>query len=401
MSNSSRREFMAFRYPPMLPAAVTLLLSVAAAAAVPNPPAKICVDAVCAVGPTSASSSSQMKWHPGHYMGSAEVTRSFGNETASKRIEQSLVNAEGKISGWLGRYTWDILEPTQGKYDFSQIDTDIAALGPGKRMMISVGTGYIPSLHLPQYIVTDPTYGPSPVAGQYGYWTIFNGAGNQAATWRPAVMTRLIALYQALGARYDSNPRVEAIVDADETGMSLDSGSDYSASAFKAQYGALETALVAAWPMSNRVIEVNYVHDTIQDAADMVQTAYLNKVSMGGPDIFGYSFSNTQPNYIWGQGVFIGSSGTSPGTDYRGKMPILHEIQSPELTGGLGLYTAADIYQEADANLQVSHMVWTYVGGTGVGNWTGGSNSVLDTINANPVTHTACPALYGGRCNTQ
>jgi hypothetical protein len=341
-----------------------------------------------------------MKWHPGHYMGSAETTRSMGGETAAKRYEQSLVNGDKNVVGWLGRYLWDILEPTPNNYDFSQIDADLAALGPGKRLMIFVGTGYSPSLHLPKYVVNDPTYGPSPVAGQYGYWTIFSGSGNQAATWRPAVMKRLIALYRALGARYDSNPMVEAIVDGDETGMSLDRGSDFSASDYRTQYAALDAALAAAWPTTNRVIEVNYTAGGIQSSADMIQTAYVNKVAMGGPDIFGYSFSGPQPNYIWGQGVFIGTSGTSPGTDYRGRMPILHEIQMPELTGGLGLYTPADIYQQADGVLNVSHMIWTYVGGTASGNWSGGSNSVQAVIDSKPVTHTACPAVYAGACNT-
>jgi hypothetical protein len=332
---------------------------------------------------------------------SNEVDRSPSGETPSKRWEQSVVVAAGpKVLGWAGNYLWDVLEPTQGNYDFSHIDADIAALG-GKRIIIGISTGYSPSNHLPSYIVNSPAYGPSPNAGQYGYWTIYKGEGVIGAKWRAAVNNRWIALIQALGARYDGNPLVEAIIDRDETAWNLDAGSDFTLSGYRAQWDALGSAAVAALPSTNFVQQQNWVQSgSIQDSANFMQDAFARRVGFGGPDIFGYSSEHAQPNYIWSQGVRMGTAGTTPGTDYRGKMPMIHDIQSPELIGPWGPFTPKDIFDFADGDLQASHMLWNYLSGTGPGNWSGGANEVLAMINANPVSHTACPTAYTAGCKT-
>jgi len=382
-----------------------LWMSGVVAAAVPNAPPQLCVNNICSAAPTLtppvSATQTQVKWHPGHYMLSNEADRSADGQTASKRYEQGLVVAAGpNVVGWAGVYTWDILEPTKGNYDFSHIDADIAALS-GKRIIIGIVTGYSPSNHLPPYILNDASYGPSPNAGQYGFWTIYSGAGVIGAKWRSSVNSRWIALIKALGARYDSNPLVEAIVDHDETAWNLDGGSDYSIAGFRAQWDALGTAAAAALPTTNFVQQHNWVQGgSIQDSADFTQDAYTRRVAFGGPDIFGYSTAHSNPAYVWSQGAFMGGAGTTPGTDYRGKMAAIHDVQSPELTGGLGTYTPQDIFNFADGDLHVDHILWNYVGGTGPGNWNGGANSVLALINAHPVTHKGCPAAYTSGCRT-
>lgn len=379
-----------------------LLLAVVALAAVPNAPTQVCVNSVCTTV-AATTSAKAVKWHPGHYMLSNETDRSASGEIANKRNEQSLVVSAGaNVVGWAGNYTWDILEPTQGNYDFSHIDADIAALS-GKRIIIQIQSYYDPSNHIPSYILGNSAYGASPTAGQYGWWYGGGTGGTSiiAAKWRAAVMNRWIALVQALGAHYDGNPLVEAIVDADDTDWSLQPGSDYSVAGLRTQLDALGVAGVAALPTTNFTINQSFVEEgSAQDSANLLQDCYARRVAFGGPDILGSSFMSSNPTYYWGQGAYMGIEGTTPGTDYRGKMAAIHDIQSPELTGGLGLYTSQDIFNWANGNIHVDHMLWNYLGGTGNGNWTGGSNSVLAMINANSVTHTACPAAYTSGCNT-
>lgn len=336
---------------------------------------------------------------------SYEQDRSATGQIANKRIEQSTCASSGaNVKGWAGRYTWALLEPAQGSYDFSHIDADLAALGGScTRIIIQVASGGSASA-IPNYICTGSpsTYGPTNVSGcTAGAWTMYSGVDATSAIWRPAVMARWAALFAALGAHYDGNANVEAISVDDESVQSanLDPGSDYTLAAQQAQWSTLETTAVAAMPHTSFILQINFVQPNVQATANVLQTAYSNRVAFGGPDIYGYSYCGNSPatNCDWGGGVYSASAGTTPGTDYRGQMPGIHAIQGPDLAS----YTPADIFQEADSVYQVNHMLWNYISGTGMGNWTGGSNSVLGTINSNPVSHTACPTAYASMgCNT-
>jgi hypothetical protein len=357
---------------------------------------------------TTQASGGSIKWHPGHYMLSFEIDRSASGQIAAKRTEQTAMLASGaNVLGWAGRYQWQLLDIGDGAdhggyglgYDFSHIDADIAACG-GKRIIIQVGSGYYGSTQpVPSYILNDSTMGASPVGGQYGYWTLSGATGKTAAIWRANVMARWQALFVALGNYYNGNALVEAISVDDESvqGQNLDGGSDYSWAAQYAQWNLLEIGAVAAMPTTSFIMHINYAQ-TLQATADMLQTAYANRVAFGGPDVYGQSVSNPFNNGgfydIWGIDVFqnIPGAGTSPGTDYRGKMANMHAIQSPELNG-FWATTPTDIALQCN-QIYVSHAFWNYISGTGTGNWTGGANSVLAAINANPLTHTTYPSSY-------
>jgi hypothetical protein len=327
---------------------------------------------------------------------SGEVDRSASGEIWAKRAEQAIAMADGNVKGWAGNYMWNVLEPSKGVYDFSHIDADIAAMA-GKRIIIGIQSINF-GKYIPAYILNDPAYGPSETAGEYGYWMSNWGTPvPMPAKWRPAVMARWIALVQALAARYDGNPAVEAIIDRDETAWQIDSGSDYTVSAFRTQWDALASAASAALKRTTFIHQANWITGgDNQTMADFLQDAYVRRTGIGGPDIFGYSQLHSNPAYIASIGITMGAAGTSPGTDYRGKIPSIHDVQSPELIGGLGLFTPQDIFQFANQDLQASHILWNYVG-SGTGNW----SSVQAVIDSNPVTHLSCPTAYAAvGCNT-
>jgi hypothetical protein len=353
-------------------------------------------------GGGTAPSSHTVKWNPGHYMLSYENDRSASGQIANKRSEQTAMLASGaNVLGWGGRYLWSLLEPSLGVYDFSHIDADIAACN-GKRVIIQVASGYSSGTQAtPAYILANSTYGSSPVGGEYGWWGMNSGSGKTAAVWRAAVGARWTALFVALGNAYNGNPLVEAITLDDESvqGANLDGGNDYSVANMRTQWQSMGTASVAVMPNTLFAYQINYTPATIQDTADQMQDAYARRVAFGGPDIYGYSVAHANPAFdpfygVWGIGVYMGVGGTTPGTDYRVKMPCVHAIQAPELNGAWAT-SPSDIAQFANSDLKATHLMWNYISGTGAGNWTGGANSVLATINASPITQTAYPTGTG------
>ena len=282
-------------------------------------------------------------------------------------------------------------------YDFSHIDGDIAALS-GKKIHIRVGVGYYGSTQpVPNYIIIDSKYGPSPVGGQYGYWDLNQGqTGFTGAIWRQAYMTKWIAMFQALGYYYDGNALVVSIGSQDESAQAanLTAGSDYNEATQQSLWAQLEVGAVAAMPHTNFCMQCNYNNGGIQQSANMMATMYANRTAFDGPDIYGLSVSlpYTPGGFydVWGIDIFMNIASTTPNFDYRGKMACIHEIQAPELVGAWAT-TPQDIFNMADQQIHANMLIWNYISGTGQGSWSG---QVLPVINANPITHTAYPTGY-------
>jgi hypothetical protein len=405
----------------LLGAAIMVLAAAAGAQSTsPGPPKQVCVNNVCvnsAVGPTSATSTGSIKWHPGHYVLSAGITTPTNGGWPGRKTELDAAGNNAKVLGWRGIYTWAALEPSKGNYDFSAIDRDLQYLATQystpKRMALLVlpgtffggsdpnsYTGYIPS-----YVLSDSSYGAGMNGSSHGYWG--SSSSYMAAVYRPAVMGRYIALIQALGARYNSNPYFEAIILPETAGYiaTLTGAPDWSDNALLAQLKSLVTASVAAFPNTNVAMQNNYMQGFGNTAA---LTAFLaaNRASLSGPDIFGASAVQTYgagKGYTWGQQALMGLNAVDSSvkvSDLRGTMPVIHDVQMPELDGSqfgnIGApYSPQDIFNNANGNLRATHVFWNYVY-SGPGNW----QSVLAMINSNPITNTACPSNYGGKCAT-
>src|SRR5271166_571796 len=202
----------------------------------PVPPSQVCVNGVCVgsnspgpgpgPGPGAGSprSAHVIKWNPGHYMASGGVV-SPGMTIANSPFliwELGALNNRNAIIGYRMLIDWAAIEPTEGNYDFSQITAVEnylkTQLNVPKHLVLVVLPGYFGNKTcngdvVPNYILNNSAYGKSPNTGSYGWW---GGTGNgntcSAAIWRSNVMDRWIALHQALGKAFDSDPFFETIM---------------------------------------------------------------------------------------------------------------------------------------------------------------------------------------------
>lgn len=351
----------------------------------------------------------QIKFHPGHYMGSLNTNGSAApNGNARNAAEMdSLASAGANVHGIYFIYTWDGMEPTLGGYNFDGIRSDLAYLiahCPGKRFGIMIwaekfsGTGTGAS-GTPTYILNNPgLYGSGFDGIHGGYWALTVGSGpvgGTAAIWRPAVMDRYAALFEALavaptgdGFTFDTHPLVE-LVTGQESALSLQSGSDYTDAKFFAQMQSWDSRGKAAFPHTNFASGLNFVVGSAGLMAPYVLDAYNKQCAFTCPDI-GTSFSWAQQALVGN--VFNGTSFVAGGPDLRGKMPILPFVQSPDYSRA----TLAQMFSNAVA-FGANQIWWTRIsaGSGAVGDW---STVVLPFINANPLTATACPLAYNGQC---
>ncbi|WP_410592725.1 hypothetical protein [Amycolatopsis sp. lyj-23] len=372
--------------------------------------------ALLTAGPSSAAGPA-IKWHPGHYM-TSDWWHSAGTPASMAGNELHVVNTSPNVRGWKGNYYWAALETGKGVYNFSTIDAELAQLNQGnpaprKKLVIEVSSsGFQRTSHqdpggflntvLPSYLTTDAaTYGSAPKAGTSGWWYGGSGFSITAAVWRPAVNDRLIALLQALGARYNSNPDVEGI-ELTETASQVSDGGGYNDNTQLSQLERMLTAATTAFPNTNVTIQNNFLGNQA-DTSALVQFENTHRVAEGGPDLLGKTAADrTSPpkELTWGQQCVTGYPGTGC-TNLTGSIAVLHNVDEPELLGtqfqGAGApFTPLDIYNNGEDYLHASHLEWTYLIGRPTNNWP----TVAAMIDAHPIRYTACPTGYPA-CDTR
>jgi hypothetical protein len=332
--------------------------------------------------------------------------------------ELQVVNTSPNIRGWKGNYYWAALETGKGVYNFGVIDAELAQLNQGnpvprKKLIIGISSSGFLAAHdqdpggflntvLPSYLTTDTaSYGSAPKAGTSGWWYGGGGYAITAAVWRQAVNDRLIALLQALGARYNSNPDVEGIV-LTETASQVGEGGGYNDNTQLSQLERMLTAATAALPNTNVAIENNFMGNQPNTSA-LVLFENSHRVAESGPDLLGKTAADmfSPPKELtWGQQCVTGYPGTGC-PNLTGSIAVIQNIDEPELLGtqfqGAGApFTPLDIYNNGEDYLHASHLMWTYLIGRPTNNWP----TVAAMINAHPIRYTACPASYPG-CDTQ
>jgi hypothetical protein len=348
-----------------------------------------------AAAPQSHSASSapiSIKWHPGHYVWLDRSDISNPTTQAKQLAQIDALARESTIRGVQLLVFWSDLEGDQGDYSqgFAILDKYVAELSRyGKRLMLGVWPGIFGSScaglkcdltrFWPTYIVNGSSYGIS---------ELDNSKGVYARVWQQATMDRYIGLYQALGNRYDSNPNVEMVV-AGETAVDIKSGvDDFSTASYEAQLKRFYVAARAAWPHTQVRLAANYLTpDSLMEDL-YAQCARLN-CAIGGPDVI--PGRTIQANQIF--------SGTIGGIDYRGVLPWIAEIQSPELGGNHGTFTAQQLYTDA-MSMQASYYVWYqngYLGGPAQ-RWNTGILPFIRSINGQ--TNTTCPSSFRSQCIT-
>ena len=370
-----------------------------------------------------ASASHHIKWNPGHYLASNAVLKPGEQFTVQPQpsgtwngflTELSQLNNQDNVVGYTAFVYWSALEPSQDKYDFSQISALLNYLkthfNKSKHLVLVVMPGKNSTTDargvIPNYIANSPMYGPSPVAGSYGWW---GGKGNGvtavAALHRPAVMERWIKLHEKLGEAFNGDPNFEAILFAEDSwviGASMSNGApDWNGATALANWENLITATTTAFPNTNVIVENTWLDKPLR-TQQLEDFMLEHRVAPGTMDTLGQTWVNQNGGGLnnWGLNEYIGKaiSAAYPalGPDMRSRMHSMVLIEAPNL--GLYVanngYTPADICVALNRSYAASHAFWTYLGNSNTTRpWANWSN-VLATINTCPLVNTGYPLIY-------
>lgn len=311
-----------------------------------------------------------MKWHPGHYVMFPTGDSQTRNLASIDEIANDTV-----IRGVQVRILWSTLEKSKGVYDFSSIDAylkRLKSLPVPKRLVVRIedrkfGTTSTSGI-VPAYLLTESIYKGGLTRTKNGY---------AARLWEQPVMDRLIALYKAIGARYDSDPYFEGIA-SEETTLGLIANNwpaGYTHQALMTQYKRLVSSVRPAMPQSNLFLYTNWMgNDGLM--AELIQSLIAPRAAAGG--------SNVTPNKpTQGQRVWTGQLGA----DYRGILALSSSVE----TGELGSFTPKQINDYAYNTLRVNHLFWVR------NTWSGSadkrwSTGILPFLRTNPPIRTTCPS---------
>jgi hypothetical protein len=357
-----------------------------AATTTPKPPSTICVGANCVSAPVVAGN---IKWHPGHYVWMSGPGFPANVQASTYALLDSTAK-DTNLAGIQVMFKWADLEGAKaGDYSagFAMVDALLAKMASEpnpKHLMISVtersfgtASGAAPVGLLPQYIINMPNGDVVAPAG--ATWA---GALNAIARLdNPAVIDRLIALAQAYGARYNSNPLVEMYGPMGESAISGNAG--INASAFVTQMERLYAATAAAWPNTLMRWHLNFAP---ADSADQEMLALMTFAQqyptsvIGGPDPeVALPLTSAYPvgtRVIQANMVFRGLQSSSSVllqkyADLRGKLPWVGEYQGGP-TVGAGYVLPADFGNYEINLMHASYCVYIY------NTWTPANTSASD-----------------------
>src|SRR6202043_1451024 len=125
-----------------------------------------------------ASASHHIKWNPGHYLASNAVLKPGEQFTVQPQpsgtwngflTELSQLNNQDNVVGYTAFVYWSALEPSQDKYDFSQISALLNYLrthfNKPKHLVLLLIPGKLAGTNatgaIPNYIAKNPMYGPT------------------------------------------------------------------------------------------------------------------------------------------------------------------------------------------------------------------------------------------------
>jgi hypothetical protein len=262
---------------------------------------------------------------------------------------------------------------------------------------------------VPPYIATNPKYGPSPDGRTYGWWGPAPGQTlglYTAATYRPAVAAEYAALGQALGARYDSDPNFEAIMDQEDSAVVQaaitypPADPSYSDAAYVAQQKMYLAAWLQAFPHTNVIAENTFLR-TSTPAQEFEAWMIQNRIAPGTADISGQSYYDAHPSgnlSNWGLAAYAGQTASNSsyvGQDYRGSVRPMVDVEGPDIGSGSGTTLSAaplDLVKSLNQTVKASHAFWDYAPGGRAPRpkWA----QVTAVLKDNPLTNTGYPGNY-------
>jgi hypothetical protein len=326
-----------------------------------------------------SSGQSVKKWNPGHYI------KTQGNHADSDKRDylQSVLGQLSKtrdsssIRGAQIHYSWGMIEPRLGEYDWAPIYEHLSYLeGHGRKMIMVVDTKCFQSdcgSLAPRELQSD----------------VYNNARETdthiVETWERSVMNHYIAFWQALAAEFDGHPALEMVL-ASESAPSLNGGSpeNFSRSAYATQLRRMYIAQGAAFRETNVVANLNFLANEL---SDLMEQAYQSGAGRGFPDVFDSSASLIFRGECVDQECGV--------RDYRGKVPHLGIVSAPTLSGkhSSQIESPSEIIAYGLQN-KITHFSWVTTA-SGSDSW---SNIIQTIESTSPNGHVACPKIYEGRC---
>lgn len=359
---------------------------------------------VFATTPANTPPAGPFKWNPGHF-GQPLDFFTANNTYSALQTEIAQISGLNNLQGVMVTFKMASLEPIQGELDVSPTYPKGYATGAALfksvldhlggdfskqfRLAAKISVGNYTLTHpgnasgsgdgsvIPTYIQNSSAYG---VAGyrvggvitnatSHGWWG-GDGNGNTSAMslHRPAVMARLIKLAQVFGGYFDGHPLLEKWILEENSFFIGANGAngcpDFSSSAMDTQCQAYITQVVPFWPTTDVVFE-NTFDNTVTQTQAFHAFMNQNRCSPGFTDIVGQSNVVGHGQVEWGQTIQVGgvpSGGTLPAKDYRPLCRSFQEAEAPDYGafGGVrGGFTGADILNNANTNIQPTHMAWT------------------------------------------
>lgn len=257
-------------------------------------------------------------------------------------------------------YSWNQLEHTKDKYDFSLIREDLKLLKrSGKKLFIQIQdvSFSIQRNFAPKYLREDPIYngGANKTYAFKDYdETEYTHEGWATRRWDAEVQKRMHKLYAALGKEFDGI--VEGI-NTSETSVGFGSGklhpSGFTCLRYKEAVTENLTALKKAFPKSTVIAYANFMPGCrVPGLAttllnDVYEFAWANKIGVGGPDLLPYKKEQKSYPLIKSSYKKVPTGLAVQDGNYRHINPNTNKR-----------ITAEEMYEFAENELHLSYIFW-------------------------------------------
>ncbi|HKT75072.1 MAG TPA: hypothetical protein VJQ47_19470 [Steroidobacteraceae bacterium] len=263
---------------------------------------------------------------------------------------------------------------------------------------------------VPEYITKDVSkYGPSPDGSSSGWWGPPAGATQgayTAAVYRPNVAAEYGKLGKALGAKYNSDPNFEALMDQETSavmGPALvfpPKDGSYSDDSYVSSIKTYLTAWRSAFPNTSLILQntwLNTANPTQQLEDWMIRGGQY--IAPSSADSSGQSYyTKTGGAGSWGLSAYAGitvANSLWTGSDSRGMARAMMDVESGNIGTGSGAKqnnTPLDIIAGLNTTSKASHAFWCHVPGSGSPRPTWAQ--VTAVLRTNPLTNTSYPGNY-------
>jgi hypothetical protein len=285
---------------------------------------------------STLSTTTARKYNPGQYIA---LLPEYGSQAY---MAGSL---KPGVKGFMKRYKWRDLEPTQGNYDFSEIRSDLAwTAAYGMRLIV---------------MIEDKSFRPVRLTPAYlNAYSLRNSRGGYTpARWNPYVAGRMKALVVALG-RFDGHWNFEGIA-TQETALTLDSwvldAHGYTPEKYRDFYINVLTAAGNAMPRSRVFWFMNFLPRKQAYIGTIANAVAGKGVVMGGPDVLPDDKPLRDLTYPFYD-------------QFRHKMPLFGQVEG-ECYAALHktccyptkYWTMPELFRYARDRLHVDYMFWVRV----------------------------------------